>query len=277
MLGDRARRLLEGTRFADVRWVDSIGSTNAALLAAARDGAPEGQVLVADEQTAGRGRLGRSWQAPAGSSLLVSVLLRPAELTPPLPLAAAHLLTVSLALAAASACESVAGVQPLLKWPNDLLVDDRKLAGVLAESILAPDGEALAATVVGLGLNVNWPLPSALPEEVRELAPTLAALSWMAGHEVSREELVVAVLSGLEHRYAVLGSESGRAELASEYRAMLVTLGRRVRVELPRDGELVGQAVDVTVEGHLVVAGDDGREHEVAAGDVVHLRDAPEG
>src|SRR4051812_27340870 len=108
-------------------------------------GAPEGLAAVADHQTAGRGRLGRAWVAPPGASLLLSVLFRP-DLAPE----RLHLTTAAVALAAAEACEAVAGVLPVLKWPNDLLVGDRKLAGVLAES-------RLPAVVVGIGLNVNWP------------------------------------------------------------------------------------------------------------------------
>ncbi|MBK9180842.1 MAG: biotin--[acetyl-CoA-carboxylase] ligase [Acidimicrobiales bacterium] len=272
MTGDRAKSLLAGSRFADVRWVESIESTNAALLAVARDGAPEGRVVVADHQTSGRGRLGRVWEAPAGSSLLVSVLLRPATgLAEPLPVSSAHLLTVAVAAAAAAACDEVAGVQPLLKWPNDLMVDDRKLGGVLAESVV--DDGVLAAVVVGLGVNVNWPPAASLPPEVAALGDSAVALGWLAGREVDRESLLVALLTGLDYRYSVLGTESGRRELAMEYRSLLATLGRRVRVELP--GETVeGEAVDVTLEGHLVVAADSGVERVVTAGDVVHLRPA---
>src|SRR3954451_24780887 len=131
--GDRARARLAGTRFADVRWVEETGSTNADALALARDGAPEGIVVVADHQTAARGRQGRTWPAPPGASLLTTILLRP-------PAAVAGLVTMVVALAASDAVADVARFAPRLKWPNALVwpgdgtAPDRKLAGILAEA-----------------------------------------------------------------------------------------------------------------------------------------------
>src|SRR5947208_2273673 len=151
----------------EVRRFAELDSTNRWLLDEARAGAAEGLVVVADHQTAGRGRLGRTWVAPPGSSLLVSVLFRPRSLE------TGHLLTTAVAVAACDACEGVAGVAPDLKWPNDLLVGDRKLGGVLAEA----EG---AAIVVGLGLNVNW--PAGAPD-------TAVALSHVAGRDVDRARL----------------------------------------------------------------------------------------
>jgi BirA family biotin operon repressor/biotin-[acetyl-CoA-carboxylase] ligase len=141
-------RIVPRVRFGDVRWLEETDSTNTRLLEEARAGAPEGRVLAADHQTAGRGRMGRRWEAPPGSALLVSVLVRPA-----LPLGRAHLVTMAAGLAASDACEALAGVRPGLKWPNDLVVDDAKLAGLLAESVV--EGDALRALVVGMGLNVT--------------------------------------------------------------------------------------------------------------------------
>lgn len=253
VVGDRARGQVAGTRFADVRWTAETGSTNQDLLALAAQGAPEGLVLVTDHQTAGRGRLGRRWQAPPGSSLLVSVLLRPS-----LAVGDAHRLTVAVAVAAAEACVMVAGVAPALKWPNDLVLDDRKLGGVLAESTVA--GDRLDAVVVGLGLNVNWP---ALPAE---LAATAVSLNHVCGQGVDREDLLAAILTRLDHWYPP------GDELAALYRELLGTIGRDVQVTLP-DGSFDGVAVDVTPQGHLVVEVDvEGERRTLAAGDVVHLR-----
>ena len=138
MTGDRARSALADTRFGDLRWVAETGSTNLDLLDEARSGAPEGLVLVADHQTDGRGRLGRTWAAPAGSSLLVSILLRP-DLGPDHVFAA----TMAVGVSAVEACAEVAGLAPALKWPNDLIVvapDDassvRTLGGMLTESVV---------------------------------------------------------------------------------------------------------------------------------------------
>jgi BirA family transcriptional regulator, biotin operon repressor / biotin---[acetyl-CoA-carboxylase] ligase len=236
-------------RTHEVRWFDSLDSTNRYLLDEARRGAPEGLVAVADVQTAGRGRRGREWVAPPGASLLVSVLLRPAlapEQTP--------LVTMACGVAMADAVARVAGFAPALKWPNDLVVGDRKLVGILAER----DGDAV---VVGVGVNVEW---QAFPAE---LAETATACNLEAGHSVDRRELLDAFLAELDARYADLDATVG------EYRARLATLGRRVRVEGP-DGDLVGRAVGIGAAGQLRVEVDGGDVLEVHVGDVVHLRDA---
>ena len=143
------------TRFGPIRRFAEIDSTNRYLLDQARAGAAEGVVAVADYQSAGRGRLGRRWEAPPGSNLLASVLLRPALAADEL-----HLCTVAVALAAVAACERGAGVAAELKWPNDLMVGGRKLAGILAEALpRGPGGRRATVVVVGLGLNVRWPPP----------------------------------------------------------------------------------------------------------------------
>ena len=253
---ERARQALAGTRF-EVEWVAETGSTNEDLLAAAREGAPEGRVLVADHQSAGRGRMGRSWSAPPGASLLLSILFRPR-----LPLHQAHGVTAAVGLAAAYACDAVAGFRPGLKWPNDLVVGARKLAGILAESQVT--GDRLDALVVGVGLNVNW--PDDLPAELADIA---VAANHVAGHEVDRENLLFALLRDLDRRYEDLHAPGGVGRLRAAERAASATLGQRVRVELPGE-TFEGTATDITDAGHLVV---DGRE--ISTADVVHLRSAP--
>lgn len=265
MQGDDAREALARSRFADVRWVDQTGSTNADLLALAAEGADDGVVLVADHQTAGRGRLGRTWEAPPGASLLCSTLLRP-----DLPVDRLHLVSLAVAVAASDACDAVAGVRPALKWPNDLLVTgpdgtERKVAGILAES--STRAGTVAAVVVGMGLNVNW--PSQLPAELASIA---TALNHHAGHDVDREELLVAHLRGLESVLAELTAPQGVEALLLRYRHLCSTLGRTVRVDLG-SGSVVGDAVDLTPEGHLLVELA-GEMLPIAAGDVVHLRPA---
>jgi BirA family biotin operon repressor/biotin-[acetyl-CoA-carboxylase] ligase len=243
----------------DVRRVTSIESTNSYLLEEARRGAPEGRVAVADQQTAGRGRLGRRWEAPPGTSLLVSVLLRPV-LTPD----RLHLCTAVVSLAAADACSRVAGVVPRLKWPNDLLVSGRKLAGVLAESDPAAPGgpQGSVAVVVGLGCNVDSPGPPGSEG---------TALSLEAGRPVDREALLEAFLDVLAARRADLDDAAGRARIIEEQRKRSATLGTRVRVEGSGPPPFSGRAVDLTPEGHLVVETDDATV-SVAAADVVHVR-----
>ena len=256
------------TRFHDVRWRSETGSTNADLLALAADGAPEGVVLVADHQSAGRGRLGRVWTAPPKASVLLSVLLRP-----DLGLDHAHALTTAVALSAIEACETVAGVRPGLKWPNDLVVAspaaggaERKLAGVLAESTLS--GHRFAAVVVGIGINVNW--PDELPAEIADLA---AALNHLTGAPVDRHGLVAALLTGLERRYAALLAPGGRTAQRAEEQAASATLGREVRVIRSHD-ELVGVVVGFEDDGALRLEVDTDVV-VVPVGDVVHLRARP--
>lgn len=260
-------------RFTDIRRVAETGSTNADVMELARAGEAEGVVLVADHQTAGRGRAGRVWSAPPGSSLLCTVLLRP-------PTAAAPLVTFALSLAAAEAVEAVAGFRPGLKWPNDLVVDDgettRKLAGVLAEAEWPPSAHnsggyrepavhERATVAAGIGLNVNW--PADLPEELSDIA---VAANHVSGRSVDREELLEALLDRLDVHYGHLVSGDRDAVLAG-WRRWSATLGRRVRVDLGPD-DLEGTAVDLTADGRLVVETAGGTRRTLAVGDVVHLR-----
>ncbi|HEX4775535.1 MAG TPA: biotin--[acetyl-CoA-carboxylase] ligase [Acidimicrobiia bacterium] len=271
------RARLAGTRFGELRVLDEVDSTNRVVLDDARAGAPEGLVVVAEHQTAGRGRLGRTWVAPPGGSLLLSVLLRPA-----LPVERVHLVTMAAGVALADAVRDVAAVDATLKWPNDVLVGDRKLAGMLTEADFGPDGAvrtnagrgrmpgtagaegakgAVRAVVLGVGVNVNW---GHVPDELAGLA---TACDLEAGHAVDRGALLAAFLLELDAHLRAL------ERVPLEYRRRLATLGRRVRVELS-DGPLLGRAVEVDVSGRLLVEVDSGCIVEVAAGDVVHLRDA---
>ena len=163
----------------DVRWFTTIDSTNRYLLEAAREGAPEGTVAVADEQTAGRGRLGRSWIAPPGASLLVSTLVRPA-LAPE----ALSLVTMAAGLACIAAVRELGGIEAGLKWPNDVVVDDRKLAGILAEK----DADAV---VVGMGCNVHW---DTFPAELASIA---TACNRCTDRVITREQLLARVARGV--------------------------------------------------------------------------------
>jgi BirA family transcriptional regulator, biotin operon repressor / biotin---[acetyl-CoA-carboxylase] ligase len=220
-------------------------------------------VALAEHQSAGRGRLGRRWQAPAGANLLLSVLLRPN-----LPAGDRHLASAVVALAAADAVQAELGVTLSIKWPNDLLArDGRKVAGVLAEADVA-SGPATAPIVVGIGLNVNWPVvDNDLPEE---LVGRATSLCQQLGRPVDRLELADAVLEALEPRVEALDSPLGRSEQAADLRRLCSTIGTEVSVELAGE-HLVGKATDVTAEGHLQVEVA-GAIRTVVAGDVVHLR-----
>ena len=255
--------------FSDVRWVDRTGSTNADAMALLRDGAPEGIVVVADHQTAGRGRRGRTWEAPAGAGLLASIVLHPTA-------GVLDACTMAVAVAAAEAVHDVAGFAPRLKWPNDLVwpgdgsAPDRKLAGILAEadrpSDVAP--EQRVGVVVGIGINVAWPVDR--PPELADLAVAMNDVTQVA---VDREELLVALLERLAGWYEPLVATGDAGPLRAAWRDRSATLGRRVRVDLGGE-DLEGTAVDISDEGHLVVTTSDGEQVTVAAGDVVHLRPA---
>lgn len=266
------RATAPGSLWTAVDLVASTGSTNADLLAraAASPDTPEGQVLVAEEQTAGRGRLGRSWTSVPGASLTFSVLLRPASVPPGrrgwLPLLAG--------VAVASAVRSVAdgdggdggGVRAVLKWPNDVLVGDRKLAGILAEQ--SPDASAV---VIGVGINV------ATSADALPLSPSgLPATSLLVeGASVSRETLLLSILGRLESWYAAFRSDPDptRTGLLDAYRSLCATLGQTVRVELPVGRVLAGTATDIDSDGRLLIEESPGDlPKPVSAGDVVHVR-----
>ncbi|MCU1370467.1 MAG: birA, biotin-(acetyl-CoA-carboxylase) ligase [Ilumatobacteraceae bacterium] len=277
--GDIARSALVGTRFGDVRWVAETGSTNADALELARQGEAEGVVLVADHQTAGRGRLGRTWQAPVGGSLLCTILLRP-------PAAVAASTTMAVAVAAAEAVEDLTGRAPRLKWPNDLVWPgdgsgpDRKLAGILAEvdwpaasqissGWREPNPADRLVVAVGIGINVAWGVD--VPSDLADIAVAVDHLTDPAPAP-SRADLLVTMLTHLDRRYAaLLAGPDGVGELQGAWRERSATLGRRVRIDLGAD-DLVGTAVDITAEGHLVVETLEGDRRTIAVGDVVHLR-----
>jgi len=245
---------------------ERVGSTNDVALSYASDGAPEGLLVVADEQTAGRGRLDRQWWAPPGSSLLMSLLLRPR-----LPAGRAMQLTMCLGLGAVEGIEAATGLRPSLKWPNDLLLGDRKLGGMLSE--VSTDGPEVTCAVLGLGLNVNLAFkagesgPTAPPADV---AATAASLSDALGAPVDRATVLANILLRCEFWIDALYGAHGPA-LHDEWAKRLDTLGRAVTVTLD-GGALNGCAVGVTPEGALRVESGDGQVHTIWSGDVAALR-----
>jgi BirA family biotin operon repressor/biotin-[acetyl-CoA-carboxylase] ligase len=250
---------LAGTRFV-VDWVDETGSTNDDLRAAAAGGAPHGTVLVADHQRSGHGRRGRSWEAPASSSLLTSILLRP-ELEPD----DLHLLTTAVGVAAAEAIDEELAVPVGLKWPNDLVGvnadgEERKLGGILAEAVW--QGDQLDAVVVGLGLNVAW--PHLVPVELDGIA---IALNHLTDEEIDRGDLLVSMLLRLDD----ILDDPVHAGLLARWTHLTTTVGREVRVELASGAVVEGRALGMTDRGRLQVETSAGVE-EITAGDVHHLR-----
>ena len=244
-----------------VHYYPKIDSTNTALKSLADAGAPEGTLAIANEQSAGRGRFKRRWRAPGGSSLLTSLLFRPAFLP---PFRAQHLMMLC-ALAAADAVAAETGIAADLKWPNDLMHQGRKLAGLLSE--MSFSGSELEWVVVGMGLNVNLDFSafskpdkdSAIP-----LAQTAISLQMITGHPVSRLPLLRAYLAGVEQRYSAL--QAGVSPY-TEWRARLMTLGQEITVS-GAGRTLRGLAEDVDESGALLLKRASGQTERVLAGDV---------
>ncbi|MEU0683839.1 biotin--[acetyl-CoA-carboxylase] ligase [Streptomyces albogriseolus] len=254
----------EGSLWREVDVVQRTGSTNSDLVARAAGGRlQEGVVLVAEEQTAARGRLDRQWVAPARSGLFFSVLLRPGD---GVPMERWGWLPLLTGVAVATGLARAGGVDTALKWPNDVLVtvggEERKAGGILAEA--AGDG----GVVVGVGVNVSLRADE-LP------VPTAGSLALAGAVSTDRDPLLRAVLRGLEDwygRWRAAGGDAGACGLQEAYAAGCATLGRVVRAELPGDRALVGEAVAVDGDGRLILATEAGVQEPVGAGDIVHLR-----
>src|SRR5450432_29402 len=250
--------LVDTGLWREVRVVDQTGSTNADVGALARSGEPTGLVLVAEHQAAGRGRLDRVWTAPPRSGLSFSVLLRPVGV----PVSAWSLLPLLVGVSVASAVRAVAGVEVGLKWPNDLLIGERKLGGILAERVESTGG---AVVVVVVGLNIGL--------RERELpVPTATSLVLAGAGNIDRTAILSAILRVLADEYARwLAAAGDGVRLLGLYRELCVTLGRDVRVELAGAQTIEGRAVDVEPDGSLIVESLRNRR-SISAGDVVHVR-----
>lgn len=269
------RGLVDYGIWREIRVVDETGSTNADVAGLARSGAAAGLVLVAEHQSAARGRLDRTWVAPARSGLTFSVLLRPADVTsdvmpdlrpglPPLPSIAAppsrwSLLPLVVGVGVASALRRVAGVDVDLKWPNDVMIGDRKLAGILAERL---DD----AVIVGVGLNVTL-------REAELPVPTAISLALAGATCTDRDTLLRAVVRGIGDEYLSWRRVEGDGErsVLPRYRELCTTIGRDVTVDVGSDATVEGRAVGIDADGSLVVETPIGRR-SLSAGDVVHVR-----
>jgi len=237
------------------RYHDEIESTNAEAKTLALRGAPEGTVVVAEAQTAGRGRLGRRWTSPAGKGLLFSVVLRP-----PLPMSEAHLLTLVAAAAAAEAIEKHVAATVAIKWPNDLFIGDRKVGGILME--VAGEQDEVDWVVLGVGLNVNTEF-SELPVALRRSATSLKMVS---GETVDRSEVLAGLLLSLESHYKA-AARGGFGRALSAFRERDYLLARTISVET-RQGPVVGAAAGIDDRGALLVELPERRIRSFHAGEV---------
>lgn len=246
-----------GTKF---HYFEEIDSTNSYARRLADAGAPEGEVVIAERQSEGRGRLGRSWVSPPFSNLYCSLVLRPT-------LAPAHApqITLMAAVALADTIASFVAERPAIKWPNDILIDGKKLAGILTES--ACDAKRIEFVILGIGVNLNFPRDR-MPETIRDRATSLMEV---AGKTLSRELFVRRLIQDLDRCYGILG-DLGFAAIAPRWEAYFALRGRRVRVEMV--GEAInGTATGIDGDGALLLEAEDGVLHRVLAGDVIPLGD----
>jgi BirA family biotin operon repressor/biotin-[acetyl-CoA-carboxylase] ligase len=235
-----------------------LGSTNVHAWTLAEQGAAEGEVVIAEMQTQGRGRLGRRWESPPAVNLYLSVILRP-RLLP----AHAPQITLVAAVALAETVDALIEQTPVIKWPNDILVNGRKLAGVLSEA--ACDSEHIDHVILGIGLNVNYRAVS-MPPEIRGRAISVADLT---GNNVDRESVLARLIHNLDRCYGEL-EDYGFEALRPRWDAYFGLRGKRVRIE-NQEQVLVGRAQGIDRTGALMIEDDRGELQNVYAGDVIPL------
>lgn len=249
--------LRESCRWQDsLIWFDSIESTNTTAKDLARQGAPNGTVLIADHQTCGRGRRGRSFHSPAGAGIYMSVILRPQCL----PTQIMHL-TCAAAVAACDAVEAAAGIRPGIKWTNDLVFGKRKIAGILTELSMASTG-ALDYAIIGIGINCCQS-ESDFPEEIRQIAGSLASVT---GNPVQRETVAAALMDAFFCMSETLLTEKNA--LMEQYRKDCITLGQEISVVKADGNSRHGTALSIDEDGALLVRFSDNSLETVNSGEV---------
>ena len=235
----------------------TIDSTNVYAARLARDGAPAGTIVIADEQTGGKGRLGRSWISPPGVNLYLSLILRPSVTT-----AAAPQLNLLAAVAVADAIMEVSNLTPSIKWPNDVLVDGKKVCGILAE--MQTEASVLRSVVLGIGVNVNAPL-SAFPPELHDKA---SSLFLTGGRIIDRAVFTAALLTHLEKFYVLWLEQGFLAVRPAWERHAAALIGKHIIVAAP-EGTIAGVVLGLDSDGALLLQeGNDGMSRRVLAGDV---------
>ncbi len=253
MFSEKRESVNPGLQFK-VKYAPEVDSTNTWAKREAENGAPEGTVLVADMQTAGKGRRGRSWSSPSGHSIYMSLILRP-DIMPD----RASMLTLVAGLSAAQAIRGLTGLETWIKWPNDLVISDKKICGILTEMSLQM--ECINYVVVGIGINVNM---TEFPEEIANKATSLCLEK---GQTVRRAEVIAEVLSHFEKNYYRFLKTGDLSGLADDYNKVLVNRNREIRVMEPGN-EYMGTTGGINEKGELMVTKEDGTEVAVYAGEV---------
>ena len=238
----------------EVVLLEETGSTNVEAARLAQQGRDHGTVVIADRQTCGKGRRGRSWHTPGNTSIAMSFLLKPQ-----LEAEYASMLTLVQAMAVAEAVEEVTALKSQIKWPNDILINEKKVCGILTEMNLS--GSEISSIIIGTGINVNQ---ESFPEEIREIATSLKNES---GKAQCREKLIGALCEKFEQYYEQFLTTKDLSCIIEEYNVRLVSAGRSVRVLDPK-GEYTGEAIGINAQGELQVRQDDGKIINVYAGEV---------
>lgn len=238
---------------------DRVDSTNRIALEMASQGLPEGIVILAEAQEKGKGRLGREWFSPEGKNLYFSLLLRPYQ-----PVRDFPLFSLATSVALVEAIQRVTGLAVQIKWPNDLVLGEKKLAGILLESEVR--GEQAPPLVVGIGVNVNIQLEEFPPE----LQKTATSLQSALGQTIDRADLLIEIFNALAEQYSLLADQ--KELLIQKVRQLCQTLGKRVRIETARQ-EFEGWAEDLQEDGALLIRMGDGKQRRILVGDVTHLRE----
>lgn len=251
--GLRTRRL--GKK---IHYLSEVDSTNLYARKLAEEGEAEGQIVIAESQSRGKGRMGRNWISPANLNLYLSAVLRPK--IPPLH---APQITLMSAVALAETVQGFGPFSPEIKWPNDILVGGKKVAGVLTESSCTAD--RLLFVILGIGVNVNFP-PEEMPESIRRSATSLIAL---AGKPIDRTAFALQLIQNLDRCYGDL-EDKGFPFIAERWRSFFRLGGRRVRVEMV-DQIILGKAMGIDGDGALIVEDETGTRRRIVAGDVILL------
>ncbi len=244
---------------SEILFFPVTGSTNTAAAELAAKGQREGTVIIADSQTGGRGRRGRSWVSPAGKNLYLSIILRPC-----MPPRDASILTLMSAVACASALQKISSVAVSIKWPNDLMVADKKLGGILTE--MKTDTDHIDYAVIGIGININLD-SSDMPDDIRH---TATSVRLQAGQPQTRTQYAVEIIKSLDYWYAIL-LKSGKGPVIDSWRRLSSTIGHTVTAT-SGEVQVTGLAEDIDAEGALLLKLEDNSLVKINAGDVIVLR-----
>ncbi len=250
---------LTGLMGREILLVPATGSTNTLARDLAQEGRPEGTVVMANDQTEGRGRHGRRWLSPPGRNLCMSIIL-----TPPRPFREAPLLTIMSAVACASALRAALSIPVSIKWPNDIMVSGRKLGGILTE--LRAEGDRIIHAIMGIGMNVNITAQE-MPGEIRETATSLRIET---GGDISRTRLAVLILRELDRWYEILLRE-GAGPVREEWLRLSSTIGKTVRVMMPSE-TVTGEAIGIDGTGMLLLRLPGGSVRVINSGDLTMVR-----